>query len=148
MEHANRLASHDLEQHTGVLIFAIDLDLHRGRFGDAIAIGAEPVVGSQWTAMYGAKRAEAFVRAGSRAAPEAIAWAESQVGEDPYANGMLLRAQGLHASDDSLIRESKELFEQIGCPFQAARSAWLLGGAEREQAQETFERLGATQPAD
>jgi hypothetical protein len=61
---------------------------------------------------------------------------------------MLLRAKGLHASDDSLIRESKELFEQIGCPFQAARSAWLLGGAEREQAKETFERLGATQPAD
>jgi class 3 adenylate cyclase/tetratricopeptide (TPR) repeat protein len=148
MDHAYRLSSDDLEQHTGVLLFGIDRELHRGRVDDAIAIGAEPVVGSQWTAMYGAKRAEAFVRAGRPEATEAIEWAESQVGQDRYAKGMLLRAKGLDSSDDSLIRESKELFEQMGCPFQAARSGWLLEDDDRDAAKATFERLGATLPAD
>jgi class 3 adenylate cyclase/tetratricopeptide (TPR) repeat protein len=148
MDHAYRLASNDPEQHSGVLIFGIDLELHRGRFDDAVAIGAEEIIGSQWTAMYGAKRAEAFARAARPDAGEAISWAESQVGEDRYAGGVLLRAKGLHAKDDSLIRESKELFERMGCPFQTARSGWLLGGEDRERAAETFQRLGATLPPD
>jgi hypothetical protein len=148
MDHAYRLASNDPEQQGGVLIFGIDLELHRGRFDDAVAIGAEEIIGSQWTAMYGAKRAEAFARAARPDAGEAIAWAESHVGEDRYAGGILLRAKGLHAKDDSLIRESKELFERIGCPFQTARSGWLLGGEDRERAAETFQRLGAMLPPD
>jgi hypothetical protein len=36
----------------------------------------------------------------------------------------------------------------MSCPFQAARTGWLLGGTDRERAAETFERLGATRPAD
>jgi class 3 adenylate cyclase/tetratricopeptide (TPR) repeat protein len=148
MSHAHSLSSRDPEQRSGVLMFGIDLELHQGRFGEAVAIGADPVATSQWTAIYACSRAEAFIRARREDGPDAIAWAEPRVGQDRYANGILLRAKALHAADDELLRESKARFEEMGCPFQAARSGWLLGGEDRERAAETFERLGATLPAD
>ncbi len=148
MAHARELSHRDPEQRCGVYMFGIDLDIHRGRFDDAIAIGSDAVAGSQWTAIYASSRAEAFVRAGRDDASEAIAWAEERVGQDRYARGILLRAAGLHHSDEGLMRESKALFEEMECPFQAARTGWLLGGSDREQAKQTFERLGATLPAD
>jgi hypothetical protein len=147
MDHAHYLASRDPEQHSGVMIFGIDRELHRGRFADAVAIGAETISGSQWSATYGASRAEAFVRAGRDDVDVALAWAESMIGEDRYARGILLRARGLHDSNEARLRESKALFEEMKCPFQAARTGWLLGGSEREQAERTFEGLGATPPA-
>jgi hypothetical protein len=128
-------------------MFGIDLEVHRGRLDEAVAIGADPVAGSQWTANYACSRAEAFVRAGRDDAAEAIAWAEARIGQDRYALGILLRAKALHASDDALLRESKALFEEMGCPFQAARSGWLLRGEERERAKGTFDELGAALPA-
>jgi class 3 adenylate cyclase len=148
MNHAYKLSSRDVEQRCGVMMYGIDLELHRGRFDEAVALGAESVTGSQWTATYACSRAEAFVRAGREDAAEAIAWAEPRVGQDRYAGAILLRAKGLHASDDALLRESKQLFEQMECPFQAARTGWLLGGSDRLQAEETFEGLGANLPAD
>jgi class 3 adenylate cyclase/predicted ATPase len=147
MSHALHLSHKDAEQRCGVYMFGIDLELHRGRFEDAVAIGAEPVAGSQWTANYACSRAEAHVRAG-RDAAETLAWAEPRVGQDRYAAAILTRAKGLYVSDERQIREAIRLFEEMECPFQAARTAWLLGGAEREAAKATFERLGATLPAD
>ena len=148
LSHARELSNRDPEQRSGVDMFGIDLEIHRGRFDDAVAIGSDAVTGSQWTAIYGSSRAEAFIRAGRGDASEAIAWAEPRVGQDRYARGILLRARGLHGSDQGLLRESKALFEEMGCPFQVARTGWLLGGSDRERATETFERLGATLPAD
>jgi hypothetical protein len=130
------------------MMFGIDLEVHRGRFDEAVAIATESMVGSQWTATYACSRAEAFVRAGRDDAEEAIAWAEPRVGQDRYASAILVRAKGLRDSDESLLRESKALFEEMECPFQAARTGWLLGGMDRERAMHTFERLGATLPAD
>ena len=147
MEHAYNLSSKDLEQRCGVMMFAIDLEIHRGRFDEGAALATDPVAGSQWTATYACSRAEAFIGAGRDEAAEALAWAEPRVGQDRYAGAILLRAKGLHTSDDALLRESKELFERMECPFQAARTGWLLGGSDREQAAATFERLGATLPA-
>jgi tetratricopeptide (TPR) repeat protein len=148
LRHARNLSSRDPEQRCGVIMFAVDLELHRGRFDDAIAEAAGAVAGSQWTATYAASRAEAFVRAGSDDADGAIAWAEKWIGQDSYAEALLMRAKALRASDDKLVREAKARFEQMKCPFQAARTGWLLGGSDREQARGTFEGLGATLPAD
>jgi hypothetical protein len=148
MNHAYMLSSRDLEQRCGVTMFGIDIEMHRGRFDEAVAISAEPVSGSQWTAVYACSRAEAFVRAGRDDADDAFAWAQPRVGQDRFAGGILLRAQGLHRSDEDLLRQSKTLFEAMECPFQAARAGWLLGGADREAARETFEELGATEPVD
>jgi hypothetical protein len=148
MAHAHHLSARDVEQRCGVLMFGIDVEVHRGRFADAVSIGADRVAGSQWTATYACSRAEAFVRAGRDDAAEAIAWAEPRVGQDRYAQAILVRAKGLHGADESLLWESKALFEEMGCPFQVARTGWLIGGSDRERAAETFERLGATLPAD
>jgi predicted ATPase/class 3 adenylate cyclase len=147
MSHARNIGSKDTEQRSGVLMFEVDLEMYRGNFGDAVAIGIRPEGGSHWTAAYSSIRAEAFVRAGRDDAEDALTWAEPHVGQDRYARGILLRAQGLHASDDGLIRESKAHFEEMSCGFQAARAGWLLGGDDRESARATFERLGATPPA-
>jgi class 3 adenylate cyclase len=146
MDHAYSLSSRDLEQRCGVMMFGIDLELHRGRLEEAVTIGSELVVGSPWTATYASSRAEAFIRAGRDDGADAIAWAEPRIGQDRYAEAMLVRARGLQASDEALLRDAKERFEQMECPFQAARTGWLLGGAEREQAAATFTRLGATLP--
>jgi len=147
MNHAYKLSHKDLEQRCGVVMFGIDLELHRGCFEDAVSLATDPVQGSQWTGIYACSRAEAFVRAGLDEAADAIAWAEERVGEDRYAAATLLRARALQSGDESLLRESKSRFEEMLCPFQVARSGWLLGGKDREQAKETFERLGATLPA-
>ena len=148
MSHAYNLSGRDPEQRGGVLMVGIDLELHRGSSADAVAIGADPIAVSQWTATYACSRAEAFVRAGRDDASEAVAWAEPRIGQDRYARAILLRAKGLHGSNESLLQESKAHFEEMQCPFQAARTGWLLGGSEREKAAETFTRLGATLPTD
>ena len=31
------------------------------------------------------------------------------------------------------LQESLELFKELDCPYQAARTGWLLGGDERER---------------
>jgi hypothetical protein len=148
MSHARGLSSKDNEQKAGVLMFDVDREMYRGHFGDAAAIGIRSEGGSHWTAEYSVIRAEAFVRAGREDVADALAWAEPHVGQDRYARGVLMRAKGVHASDEGLLRESMALFEEMACPFQAARTGWLLGGADRERASATFERLGATEPAD
>jgi class 3 adenylate cyclase/tetratricopeptide (TPR) repeat protein len=148
LEHANNLVSHQSEHRTGVLAFAADIELHRGNPDEAAAIASQPIMSSQWRSPFAATRAEAMVRQGHKEAGEAVEWAAAQLGEDPYARGILLRGRALHTGDDSPLRESLALFREIECPYQEARSGWLLGGEEREQARETFERLGATPPAD
>jgi hypothetical protein len=61
--------------------------------------------------------------------------------------GILLRAKGIRSGDESMLRESLELFKQLDCPYQSARTGWLLSGEEREEAKRTFESLGAVLPA-
>jgi tetratricopeptide (TPR) repeat protein len=148
MEHAYNLSSKDLEQRGGVMMFAIDLEIHRGRFDEGAAIAIDPIVGSQWTATFASSRAEAFVRAGRPDAGEAIEWAEPRIGEDRYAAAILLRARGVLDDDESMLRKALEQFHGVSCPFQAARTGWLLGGDVREEAKATFQGLGATLPAD
>jgi len=77
-----------------------------------------------------------------------LAQAEGRVGEYLYAHGILMRARGIAGRDEELLRESLALFERIECPYQAARSGWLVGGEAKEAAGRAFELLGATLPAD
>jgi hypothetical protein len=74
--------------------------------------------------------------------------AQGNSGEHRYARGILMRAEGIRSGDDARLRESFELFKQLDCPYQTARSGWLLGGEARDEAEGIFERLGATLPAD
>ncbi len=136
-------------QVSGVLLLESDVDLHRGCLREAADRVAEVPPGNfWWQAVYAATRAEALVRAGDDRGPAAIVDAEATIGDHCYARGVLLRARGLRDDAEELIREALDLFTEIECPYQAARTGWLLGGADRAAAERGFAALGATPPSD
>jgi len=73
-----------------------------------------------------------------------------------YARGVLQLAEGDTGSADRCLRRAWQLWQEIDCPYEAARARMLLAAAYRAQgddeaavlelqaAQATFERLGAT----
>jgi hypothetical protein len=146
MRHAYDLVRAHTEQTSGVQMLEADISIHQGRFGDALMRTQGDLPGTQFQAPYSATRAEAFALAGHPDAAGAIEGAEGRVGEHRYAQGVLLRAKHELSGEEGPLRESLALFEEIECPFQAARSGWLLGGEARDRAKQTFERLGATLP--
>jgi hypothetical protein len=88
------------------------------------------------------------VRAGDARGAAAIGEAEATIGDHRYARGVLLRARGLQDDEEESLREALALFTEIECPYQAARTGWLLGGDDRADAERSFAALGATLPAD
>ena len=124
-----------------------DVDLHHGRFEEAAARLAAPAATTTWwRSPYAATRAEAMVRAGGDDAPGALTEAEVLVGDHSYAQGVLMRAQGLYQDDENRLRDAFSLFEQIECPYQAARTGWLLRGDDGAESERTLARLGAPPP--
>jgi hypothetical protein len=132
---------------SGVILLESDVDMHRGCLRDAAERVAKVPAGNfWWRAVYAATRAEALVRAGDDRAPEAIAEAEGTIGDHRYARGVLVRARGVRDDSEDLLREALSTFEEIECPYQAARTRWLLAGDDRERAERSFEALEATLP--
>src|SRR4051794_11180299 len=145
---ADELGHGGLGNKAGVVVMRADIELHQGEV-QAAADRFEPEISSTWfRSPYLAGRAEAYARLGREDAEKAIGAAEQGLGEHSYGQGILLRAKGILSGDESQLRESLELFKAIECPYQSARTGWLLGDSEREQAMATFETLGATLPAD
>jgi hypothetical protein len=134
-------------QRDGMRLMRADVDLHYGRVADARERLETLDLSFWWRALYLATRAEAFAREDHDGAEEAIAVAEAGIGDHRGGAAVLLRARGLLTGDEKLLRESLAVFEQIECPYQAARSGWLLGGQERERARERFAALGVGEPA-
>jgi hypothetical protein len=133
----------------GITTFRADMALHQGRTDEAVEIletGPEVFL-FWWRPHYLATRAEAFARAGDERAEAALAEARKGMGDNPYARALTVRAAAQRDDDESGLREALAIFERIGCPYQAARTGWLLGGEERAAAESTFARLGATLPA-
>jgi class 3 adenylate cyclase len=132
----------------GIKIWRADVAIHQGRFSAAARTLEETALQSfWWRTVYHPARAEAFARAGHPETEEAIAVGREFVGENPYARALLWRAEGFHLGDEALLRASLESFEGMECPYQAARSGWLLGDGERERARAIFEGLRAVEPA-
>ncbi len=125
-----------------------DVELHQGLYERAAERFANEIRSSWFRSPFLAGRAEVYARVGRDDAAEAIEYAERNIGEHRYGLGILLRAKGVHTGDEAKIRESMELFAELECPYQEARSGCMLGGEARERAAETFERLGASLPAD
>jgi class 3 adenylate cyclase len=146
-EIADELAVGTRGNRAGVLAMRAEVEMHQGEPGCA-AIRLEERIEANWfRSAYLAGRAEAFAAAGHDEADDAIAVSEENIGEHRYALGILLRAKSIRSGDPAPLRESLEVFSQLDCPYQAARSGWLLGGEDRERAKEKLERLGATPPA-
>jgi class 3 adenylate cyclase len=131
----------------GITVWRADVDLHHGRLDAAAERLAGAAESFWWRAAFHGAKAEAFARAGSDTAGETIETARTFVGENRYAQGLMRRAEGIYHGDQELLGSALELFEEIECPYQAARSGWLIGGQARERARTTFEALGAVEPA-
>jgi class 3 adenylate cyclase/tetratricopeptide (TPR) repeat protein len=147
-EIAEELSQGALGNKAGVVVMRADIELHQGEVQCA-ADRFESEISTTWfRSPYLAGRAEAYARLGLEEADDAIVVAEEYIGEHRYGMGILLRAKGIRSGDEALMRESLELFEELECPYQSARTGWMLRGDDRDQAKRTFEGLGATLPAD
>jgi class 3 adenylate cyclase len=141
-----------LQEHSGqresALLMRGDALLHQGRREEAADLLAPEIERWSWSGpVYRAVRAEAFVLAG-RADERAIAAVEAIAVEHPYARAVARRATGFAADDEGPLREALALFGEIGCPYQEARTGWLLGGNERAAAEACFERLRVPRPSE
>jgi class 3 adenylate cyclase len=135
-------------QRGGVRLLKADVDIHRGRIDCAIEHVLDPTGGFWWHTVYLATRAECFVLVGRPDAEATLSEIEAYVGEQPYARAITLRARGQLENDPAAIERARALFAGLECPYQEARTGWLLGGEQREAAQRTFERLGTPPPVD
>jgi hypothetical protein len=126
-----------------MLMWRADVHAHYGRLDQAAGVLDDTGAGFWWDAPFRSMRAEMFARIGHPETDAAIQLASDGVGEHRYALGFLLRAQAIRSGDEAPMRQALELFEKIECPYQAARSGWLLGGSERDQARQTLAELGA-----
>jgi class 3 adenylate cyclase len=129
-----------------VLMFHADVDLHHGRPEAAAGWVEEPFGGFWWNVPYLATRAEAFIAAGREDAGAALTDAEAVAAEHPYARAIVLRARGTGSGDEQALRQALAIFREIECPYQQARTGWLLGGAERAEAEAVFARLRTSPP--
>jgi class 3 adenylate cyclase/tetratricopeptide (TPR) repeat protein len=147
-EIADELGEGGLGNKAGVIVMKAEVELHQGEVQCAADRFVSKISTTWFRSPYLAARAEAYARLGREDTDEAILAAEEGIGEHRYGLGILLRAKGIHSGDEAKIRESMELFAELECPYQEARSGWLLGGEARGRAAEIFDRLRATPPAD
>ncbi len=147
-EIADELSEGALGNKAGVIVMRADIELHQGEVQCAADRFVSEISTTWFRSPYLAGRAEAFARLGLKEADDAIRAAEENIGEHRYGLGILLRAKGIRANDEAPVRKSLDLFKELDCPYQTARTGWLLGGEAREEAKGIFERLGATLPVD
>jgi hypothetical protein len=131
----------------GVWTLQSEADVHRGRSDRAADRMIAPEGPMWWRTLYVAERAESFVAAGREEALEALVEAEREVAEQPMARAIVDRARGQSEGDQGRLEAARAAFEELECPHQEARTAWLLGGERRRRAEATFARLGMVPPA-
>jgi hypothetical protein len=134
-------------QRGGVRLLKADVEIHRGSIDCAIERVLDPTGGFWWHTVYLATRAECFVLGGRPDSEATLREIEAYVDEQPYARAITLRARGQLEDDPAAIERARALFAELECPYQEARTGWLLGGELREAAGQTFERLGTPPPA-
>jgi hypothetical protein len=134
-------------QKSGIATLRAEVMLHHGRVDAAAEALPDPRdAWSWWGPPYRAIRAESLVRAGLEGAEAALAEAGAISFEHPYARAIVLRTRALGSGEEAPLRESLALLREIECPYQAARTGWLLDGEERAAAERTFERLRVPPP--
>jgi class 3 adenylate cyclase len=132
----------------GINVLQADVALHHGQIDVALDRVQEPSGGFWWNTVYLATRAEVFIAAGRADADEALQAADALTAEQPFARAIALRARGQLEDDQGLIAQSRDLFAEMGSPYQEARSGWLLREADRERAGAAFAELGVPPPAE
>lgn len=124
--------------------------LHRGRAADALQrLGAEPEtlrrwVNGMWVQWYAALRAEAAVISGNPRADELVNRAREITAGNPIGSAIVDRADALARGDRTGVRAVATVFDAVGCPYQAARTLVLAGGADAATGTEALTALGAS----
>jgi predicted ATPase/DNA-binding CsgD family transcriptional regulator len=117
------------------------VQLHRGQATLALErLAAEPDEPAPskwitwiWLHWYVALRAEAAVLAVDPHARSQLAAASTAVAGNPIATAIVQRAEALLGQDRQQLLAAGAAFDAAGCPYQAARTLILAGGAEAER---------------
>jgi hypothetical protein len=130
-------------------IFLGDAELHLGLADQAVQrLEATPAITNQeLQPLLTAVRVEAAVLAGAADAARRIADAQPVVEANAVALSVVRRAAAVLAANASELRAVWQQQRDGGAVYEAARTAFLLGGAEAQEAQETFRRLRVPVPA-
>jgi class 3 adenylate cyclase len=130
----------------GVRMFQGDLALYRGDADAALEIIDSREADFWWFDQIIVKRAEVLAALGRDEARDAVAEAEGRHTEDPLEEAILLRARAFLEEDRRRLAEACEILDRHSYEFEAARTRWFAGGAERDVAAATFRKLGAVPP--
>ena len=128
-------------------LFDAIVELHKGRHDDA----AHHLAGYQHDHFFGALfrqwhaalTAEAAVLAGNSDANAKIADAFTATEHNPIATAITRRARTLQDGANEEFESIAIDLENLGCPYQAARTLSLAGGATAERGASQLRRLGA-----
>jgi hypothetical protein len=135
------------QQRPGVRMIGAEVALHFADLGQAVELVDDVSPGFWWREPVLAGRAEVFAAARRPDARAALELAAERSSDDRFAAGLRLRAEGILSGNDGPLRDALAVFDEIEGVFEAARTRWLLGGSERGRAAETFDELGALEPA-
>jgi hypothetical protein len=136
------------QQLPGVRMLEAEVALHFGDIERAVELVDGLWPGFWWQGPFPARRAEILALAGREDAREELERAGERLEGDPFSTAVALRARAVIAGDEAPLREALETFERIECAYEAARTRWMLGGAERDAARKAFAALGAVAAAD
>lgn len=129
-------------------VFDAILELHHHRSEDAAHRLAEyrpdHFFGALFWQWHAALTAEAAVLAGHSDADAKIAYATSATEHNPIATALSRRARTLQNGTTEEFKSIAADLDNLGCPYQAARTLSLAGGSTAERGAARLRLLGAT----
>lgn len=129
-------------------VFDAIVELHHSRSEDAAHLLAEyrpdHFFGAAFWQWHAALTAEAAVLAGHSSADTKIAYATSATEHNSIATALSRRARTLQDGTTENFESIAADLDNLGCPYQAARTLSLAGGATAEHGAARLRLLGAT----
>lgn len=133
-------------------VFDAIFELHHDRSEDAAHHLAEyrpdHSFGPLFWQWHAALAAEAAVLAGHSNADAKIAYATAATEDNPIATALTRRARTLQGGTTEEFESIAADLDNLGCPYQAARTLSLAGGATAEHGAARLRSLGATDNRD
>ena len=128
-EIADELSEGALGNKAGVIVMRADIELHQGLDRSRRrAVRVRHLDDVVPLSVPGEPRG-VVCAAGASRIPTRRSWSPRSTSAStatPWAS--CCARKGIHAEDENALRESLELFKELDCPYQTARTGWLLGG--------------------
>ncbi len=135
-------------QEHGVRMLRAQALLHTGCTAEALdLVSGMPSTWTWWGGYYAVTRAEVYAAAAHPDFGAARDAAAPMAGDSRYLRALLLRAEAIFDNSELPLREAMAEFDSCGARYQVARTAWMLGGPDRERALQGFESLRVPPPA-